>query len=103
MLMQLPLGQPLYRPFMILFLALLIGLAAAIWGLYRQPTAPAELTTIDKLREMVRAALIVTLTSAFVIMSLEGKIGADIYANTFGIIIAFLFGQRTGERNGGKS
>ena len=88
----------LARPFFILALTLLVVLGAVVYALWRHPKSDDDLSTVDKLRELIRSVLIVTLTAAFVILSLEGKIGPDIYAQTFGIIIAFLFGQRNGER-----
>jgi cobalamin synthase len=98
-------GQPLYRPFMILSLVTLAVIAAAVWFLWQHPPEQDEVTLIDKFRELIRAIVIAEFGAGFVILTLEGKIEAAIFANTVGIIIAFLFGQQQGQRkqpqNGG--
>jgi cobalamin synthase len=99
-LLQAPIavGQPLYRPFMILSLVTLAVIAAAVWFLWQKPSEHEELSVVDKFRELIRAIVIAEFGAGFVILTLEGKIESAIFANTVGIIIAFLFGQRAGER-----
>jgi ABC-type multidrug transport system permease subunit len=89
-------GQPIYRPFMILAITLILVIAAVVYFLWRKPVEHEELSTIEKFRELVRAVLTASLTAGFVILTFEGKIDAAIFANTYGIIIAFLFGQKLG-------
>jgi hypothetical protein len=96
-----PLAQPLYRPFMILSLTLIFIIAAVVWFLWRKPPEHEELTTVEKFRELVRAVLTASLTAGFVILTFERMIDAAIFANTYGILIAYLFGQKSAERQKG--
>jgi uncharacterized protein YhhL (DUF1145 family) len=96
-LLQVPVGQPLYRPLLILSIFLVLIMGAAVWVLWRHPPAHEELSTLEKFRELVRAILTAALTAGFVILTFEGKIDAAIYANSFGMILAFLFGTKVGE------
>ena len=50
-------GQPLYRPFMILALVTLAVIAAAVWFLWQRQTQPLSL--IDTFRELIRADRVV--------------------------------------------
>jgi cobalamin synthase len=95
-LMQAAVGQPIYRPFMILAITLILVIAAVVYFLWRKPPEHEELSTIEKFRELVRAVLTASLTAGFVILTFEDKIEPSIFANTYGIIIAFLFGQKLG-------
>jgi hypothetical protein len=99
--MQLPIGQPLYRPFMVVTLTTLAVIAAAVWFLWHYEKIPDNTPVVDKFRELIRGIVIAEFGACFVILAMESKIVPEIVANTVGIIIAFLFGQKSGERNGG--
>lgn len=97
-------AAPLYRPFMILFIILLMAiLTAVIYYLWKQSpdsdAHPDEFTSVEKFKELVRSILTATLTAGFIVLTFEDKIDAGIFGNTYAIIIAFWFGQKLGEQN----
>lgn len=100
----LAIGQPLYRPFLIVTLVTMAVLAAAVWFLWHYSPEHDDTTLIEKFRELVRGIVIAEFGACFVILALESKIVPEIVANTVGIIVAFLFGQQQARRqqnNGG--
>lgn len=101
-------AAPLYRPFMILFIILLLSILSAViyylWTrLPQSDSHPEEFSSVEKFKELVRSILTATLTAGFIVLTFEDKIDAGIFGNTYAIIIAFWFGQKLGEQKSART